>query len=294
MKSGAPLLFAGAALLLLSSSKKKNGNAAQGPAQKPKGASGQENEQHSQGEPSDPEEPGSGGSNKGPMPGPSSCVAKKYSREPLELSLGARAGFANEDALNQALSSKYNLIPSAQIELIERLRSFYQSMFEKNGPNTVRSVALREQLEELTGCNWHIPIDEMDPAEYLMWESANQLAGAIEREVGIAMPTEPKGEYPFVIARERVGKPQIYFDPSIDQRVEFIATDESMQHAEHVFGKVVDVTADSALVEVVGVFADDDVSPDFGHKHGFTVGTQKQFPKKTPSGIYRMYPKGLV
>jgi hypothetical protein len=87
--------------------------------------------------------------------------------------------------------------------------------------------------------------------------------------------------------------------PKINRRVMILATDKSLQNAEHLIGRVSKLTGPNGEpgkfeIRIVDTFKGEDVTPKLSSKHGFKDLSNAYFSKATPTGIYRLYAEGTV
>ena len=173
---------------------------------------------------------------------------------------------------------------------------------------TVASVVLREGLKHFTsGCKWEVPIDSLDEPEKLGWESGHRLAIMAQITAGVEDPGFKQlfqtGQR-YAITRESLNEPDPGFmgaqkKPTPGTRVEILVTDASQESAEHIIGEIVQLSGPNGEpnlfeVRIVDKFNGVDVSPRLRTKHGFKTGSNAYFSQQGPTGIYRIFPQGMV
>ncbi len=85
----------------------------------------------------------------------------------------------------------------------------------------------------------------------------------------------------------------------MNQRVMILATDKSLQNAEHLIGRVTKLSGpngepDRFEIRIVDTFKGADVRPRRTKKHGFKDSSNAFFRKTSPTGVYRFYDPGEV
>ena len=170
---------------------------------------------------------------------------------------------------------------------------------------TVRSVIVREELKKLnSGTPWEDDISLQHPAIGLVWDSALRLAYLISvalnfgEELSVSDLVQVKGSL-YTVPRGALGMTtDSARNIEKNQRVEILATDPSFENAEHLIARVLETapSGDNNLfrIEIVQSFQGKDVAPALQDKHGFKVGQKASFSKNAPTGIYRIFPRGMV
>jgi hypothetical protein len=170
---------------------------------------------------------------------------------------------------------------------------------------TVASVVLRDALEHVnSGCKWDHAASTLTKPEQLVWEGGARLSVMAQITAGLDDPKQSQlfqtGSR-YTVTRASLGDPDEGFggsNPNPGQRVEFIGTDSSLEHAEHIIAELIKLTGpqgepDMFEVRVVEKFQGHNVAPKMRAQHGFKVGSNAFFSKKGPTGIYRLFPAGM-
>ena len=245
--------------------------------------------------------------------GVGTCVQYVYNRVPeyLDPSIGERLSVSAAGMFEEPLWHFYIRRP-AQIKIYNQVAQRFSGMRQGQERPTLASVVLRQELEKInSGCNWDQPIESLSKPEQMVWDDAKRLAWVAMEMTGFRDPLPPslmKTGNRLVVTRESLGLP----DPGIPQagltlgqRVEFLGTDQSMDNAEHLIGQVsrlVGPNGEQNMFELrmVGDFQGKDVAPRLSEKHGFKFfkgtgqGSNVFFRRNSPTGIYRIFPKGVV
>jgi len=245
--------------------------------------------------------------------GVGTCVQYVYNRvaEPLDPEIGKVLSVQAASMFADPMWDFY-IRQNVQIKLYNQLASRFSKMRQGQERPTVSSVVLRQELEKInSGCNWDGTIESWSKPEQLVWDDAKRIMWLAMEMTGFRDPLSPslmKTGNRLVVTRESLGMP----DPgipeaglSLGQRVEFLGTDESLDNVEHLMGQVTRLTGPNGeknLFELtlVGDFQGRDVSPKLSEKHGFKFfkGTQKGsnafFRRNSPTGIYRIFGKGVA
>ena len=238
--------------------------------------------------------------------GTGSCANPIYVRDPVPLakigaSPAARTMFTPEGYY-------FHIRPEDQQLIFKELVQRFERQKNEQERRTVSSVILRETLKKYnSNCAWETPIESLGEPEQLVWDSARRLLMMAQVTVGVEDPGFSKmfqtGER-FTVSRDALGDPDPGFmsaqkKPEIDQRVEIIATDKSLGNAEHIIGKIERLTGPNGEpnlfeIRIVDTFQGEDVKPRLRTKHGFKAGSNAFFSQKGPTGIYRIFPQGMV
>ncbi len=257
--------------------------------------------------PSEPSEP-YGKPAMGPA-GSSTCVASLYSRDPRYIDNNILLA---DGAFNLYKEEGYYFYINyeSQKKLYDYMLNRFQAMKSEAEVRTVASVVLREALKHFNaGCKWENSIDTLSEPEKLVWESGTRLAMLAQFTAGIQDPVYDDlfgtGNR-FTITRNSLGQ----VDPGfmgVDNetkmnlpgtRVEILATDQTQENAEHIIGKIMKMSGPNGEpnlfeVDIVGTFQGADVAPRLRLKHGFKVGSNAYFSQVGPTGIFKMFPKGM-
>ena len=258
--------------------------------------------------PSEPEPPPS---EPEPLPelgptGTGSCANPVYSREPVPLakvpiSPRARTMFPPE-------AYHLHIKPEAQQQIFNELIRRFEGQKKEQERRTVSSVVLRETLKKYNqNCAWETPVEGLSEPEQLVWDSARRLMMMAQVTVGVEDPGFSKifqtGER-YTVSRDALRDPDPGFmtaqnKPEPGRRIEIIATDKTLEHAEHIIGKIEKLTGPNGEpnlfeVRIVDIFQGEDVKPRLRTKHGFKSGSNAFFSQKGPTGIYRIFPQGMV
>lgn len=190
-----------------------------------------------------------------------------------------------------------------QEKLFNALVNRYRKIEEGLEAPTLSSVVVREELNNInSGTAWEGPISALHPAAQKFFESVKFLDKIAKQHTGFKDPLPSHinlfGKTLHTITRGALGlKSDSAKNINMDQRVEIIATDKSLQNAEHLIGRVVDLAPndndDKFRIEIVGVFQGQDVKPDLTSKHHWKVGQKASFDKTAPTGIYRIFPTNM-
>lgn len=314
-----PLLLLGGAAVMLTGGKKKKKSTDLGELPAPPEKEGAE-AKPTAGEPvPGPSEPGSD-VEPGPGPvlpqpetpkrplGPSgvgSCANPIYTREALYID-PAVASRLNQGALTAYNDAGYYFYirPDAQDEIFDMGLKTFASMAAQQTAPTVRSVILREILSSINNkCDWEMPTDKFDQPMILVWEDGIRLLTLAQMMAKYSDPSSDnlfKTGKRYTIPRAPLGMNDPGFpNPKINQRTMIVATDKSMQNAEHLIGRVSKLTGPNGEpskfeIRIVDSFKGSDVSPKRTTKHGFKVMSNAFFSRTTPTGIYRFFPEGEV
>lgn len=246
---------------------------------------------------------------KKPAIGPSAvgtCVNQVYTRDPEYI------------AGDLDISQKgYNLFGEAgyyfyiRRSLQEKLYNYMLARLKdmKNGAErrTVASVVLREALKHFnSGCKWEGSISSLSEPEKLVWSGGQRLAIIAQTTAGIVDPSYDdlfRTGNRLSITRDSLGDPDPGFfgaqtKPVPGTRVEVLVTDETQENAEHIIGEVVKLSGpngenDKFEIKFISTFQGANVTPNLTSKHGFKVGSNAYFSQKSPTGIYRIFPKDM-
>jgi hypothetical protein len=245
--------------------------------------------------------------------GVGTCVQYLYNRdpEPLDPAIGKVLSTQAAQAFPEELWHFY-IRTAAQVKIYNAVSAQFLRMMQGQERRRLASTVLREEMEEInSGCNWEGPIESLSKPEQLVWEDAKRLVHLAMLMTGFRDPAPEtlfKTGKRLTVPRAAFGDP----DPgipqdglSIDQRVEIVATDLGMENAEHLIGKVSRLTGPNGEknlfeIQIVGKFQGQDVSPGLTEKHGFKFfsetnqGSNAFFSRKGPTGIYRIFPKGVT
>jgi hypothetical protein len=76
-------------------------------------------------------------------------------------------------------------------------------------------------------------------------------------------------------------------------------TDTTQEYAEHIIGEIAKMTGpngepDLFEIRIIDKFQGTNVAPQLRTKHGFKTGSNAYFSQKGPTGIYRIFPQGMV
>jgi len=269
---------------------------------------------------------------KGPDAG-TSCVGSIYRSDPIYLDPEI-ASSASEDALNLFKEEDYYfyLQDDAQREIyrniVNRLREFSAGQVMP----VVGSIVLRQVLSKVNpACAWNYPLDEVDNGKTgsrqvdLTWESAGRLlqmaqvtTGVIDPATSSLLASVGSSKTRYIVPRRAMGISEQGMTMPVDassigRRVDFLATDQSMEHAEMIAAEVVsnqgpENNQDQYKVRVIGrqgtepkstssYWADPFLRKFHGFKKGSTVFLNRPdnrqgtggFP--APTGAYRIWPK---
>lgn len=239
--------------------------------------------------------------------GAGSCANEIYRRDAVYLD-GAVAERLSTGALNAYAESGYYFYirHEPQEQIFDAALKTFASMAADESPPTVRSVVLREILNGLnliSKCDWDVPVDEFDKPMRMVWDDSIRLLTMAMLMVGHTDPHSDglfKTGKRYTMPREPLGVPDLgYHDPAINQRMMILATDKSLQNAEHLIGRVTKLSGPNGEpgkfeIRIVDTFRGEDVRPQLTKKHGFKDMSNAYFSKSAPTGIYRFYPEGTV
>jgi len=191
-----------------------------------------------------------------------------------------------------------------QKQLFDAIRSRIANMKSGQEDPTVLSVIVREELKKInSGTPWEDDISLQHPAIDLAWDSALRLGHLASVDLGFEEPStselfKVKGSL-YTVPRNALGMTtDSARNIEKNQRVEILATDQSLENAEHLIARVLDTapSGNSGLfrLEIVQSFQGKNVAPALQDKHGFKVGQKASFSKNAPTGIYRIFPRGMV
>lgn len=239
--------------------------------------------------------------------GAGSCANQIYNRDPMYLSPDISI---TDKALNLFSEPEYYfyLRGDFQTKLYNYMLQRFQAMKSGQERRTVASVVLREALKHFnSGCKWEVAIDSLAKPEQLVWSSGQRLAIMAQVTAGIEDPSYKdlfQTGSRFSITRESLGEPDPGFygaqkKPAPGTRVEVLVTDKTQESAEHIIGEVAKLTGPNGEpymfeIRIIDKFQGADVSPRLRTKHGFKVGSNVYFSQKGPTGIYRIFPHGMV
>jgi len=239
--------------------------------------------------------------------GVGTCVNSIYNRDPEYMTPdvltanGAMSIFQESDYF-------FYIRRDFQKKIYDYMLKRFMNMKNGHERQTVASVVLREALKHFnSGCDWQGPIDTLSEPEKAVWDGGRRLAIMAQVTAGVKDPGYDqlfRTGNRFVIHRASLGEPDPGFMGSneksslMNRRVEFIATDETQENAEHVFGEIVRLTGPNNEpnlfeVRVVETFQGVDVSPRLRSKHGFKVGSNLFLSQQGPTGLYRIYQEGM-
>ena len=239
--------------------------------------------------------------------GVGSCANQIYNRDPQYMSPDI---VVSGKALNLFNDTGYYFYLRGDFQ--EKLYSYMLQRFQamKGGQErrTVASVVLREALKHFnSGCEWEVPVDSLGQPEQFVWSSGHRLAVMAQVTADIEDPSSDelfKTGSRYSITRESLGEPDPGFfgaqkKPVPGTRVEVLVTDATQESAEHIIGEVVKLTGpqgepDMFEIRIIDKFQGTNVSPRLRTKHGFKVGSNVYFSQKGPTGIYRIFPAGMV
>lgn len=209
----------------------------------------------------------------------------------------------------------FHLPPRIQNELFDRFMKRFEAMVSGNENPTLPDVVAREELNKInSGEDWGIPQEEFSDAKKLVWHSALGLAqlaaisSGFGKKIGSklgSVKTFRASPNMYTVMRESLGMPNLTMRSkqdkdliAVDQRLEILAVSEDKTHAEHVIGRVSDLAPNGdpskLLVEIIDSFQGADVTPQLSDYHNFKVGSLGVFEKRSPSGVYRVFPKGMA
>jgi len=253
-----------------------------------------------------PDEPPSSKPAFGPS-GVGSCANAIYNRDPQYVSPDI---VVSQKALTMFSEAEYYFYMRGdfQTKLYNYMLQRFQAMKAGQERRTVASVVLREALKHFnSGCKWEVAIDSLGQPEQYVWKSGQRLAIMAQVTAGIEDPgfkTLFQTGKRYSITRESLGEPDPGFfgaqkKPVPGTRVEALVTDASQESAEHIIGEVVKLTGpngepDLFEIRIIDKFQGINVSPRLRTKHGFKVGSNAYFSQKGPTGIYRIFPQGMV
>lgn len=237
--------------------------------------------------------------------GTGSCANPIYVRDPapvvsLAASMRAKSMFPREGYY-------FHIRPEFQKKLFDEMLSRFTAMKNENERRTVSSVVLRETLKKYNpNCAWETPIEGLGEPEQLVWDGARRLMMMAQTTAGYEDPGYSKlfqtGDR-LTVSRDSLGDPDPGFmgaksKPEIGRRIEILATDKTLEHAEHIIGKIEKMSGPNGEpqlfeVRIVDRFQGQDVKPRLRTKHGFKSGSNAFFSQKGPTGIYRIFPSGM-
>jgi hypothetical protein len=236
-----------------------------------------------------PPAPGGGNGHATPSPTPDAdvdyppsqpCLQGVYSRSPLppESNMYQAASLNGRIALEDLrMHLDYKAQPALMLHLLEAIQ---------NEPS-VRSVMVRRALEDIApNCDWWIDTSDMTAPQRLVFDSVLELEKAAERELDWRHPTAARKN---MIPREYLGLPSTGdLHLATGQAVELLVVEgPQMRFGEHLIAKQVA----PGVVQIWDQFRGHDVTPRFGHRHGFSVGTEVGIETQVPTSVYRVYPK---
>lgn len=244
-----------------------------------------------------------------PPIGPSgvgSCANSIYNRDPQYL----QDIVASQKALTMFSEPEYFFYMRGdfQKKLYEYMLQRFNAMKNGQERRTVASVVLREALKHFnSGCKWEVPIDSLSQPEQLVWDGGRRLAVMAQVTAGIEDPGYSKlfqtGKR-YAITRDSLDEPDPGFmgaqeKPSPGTRIEVLATDATQENAEHIIGEIVKLSGPNGEpnlfeVRIIDNFQGMDVEPRLRTKHGFKKGSNAYFSQQGPTGIYRLFPQGMV
>lgn len=262
-------------------------------------------------EPEKPEIPVVDDSYGKPAIGPSgvhTCASPLYTRDPEYLTPDIVIAKKALSRFDKESDYFFYIRSSAQVDLYNYMLARFQAMAAEQERRTVASVVLRDALKELNPeCKWDSPVDSLDEPEQLVWEGGRVLAIMAQITADIQDPSYNElfetGER-YTITRESLGEPDPGFmgaakKPEPGRRFEILATDSSQENAEHLIGELVKLSGPNGEpnmfeLRIVDQFNGVDVTPKRRTKHGFKVGSNAYFSQNGPTGIYRIFPEGMV
>jgi len=256
-----------------------------------------------------PSAPAVGPVGSNPPLGPSAentSVASIYARQPeyvdpsILRSLDSRASTSMPDS-----DFYFNLNRRIQKRLYDAFVRRMAAMKAGQESPSIRSVIVREELKKInSGTPWEDDISTQHPAIQAVWDSGLRLAYLASLETALGDDPDPTDLFTvksslFTVPRQALGfSSDSARNVQRDQRIEFIATDRSLENAEHLIGRVIDTSPngnnDMFRIEIVRSFQGKDAAPSLSSKHGFKAAQKLSFPKKAPTGIYRIFPRGMV
>lgn len=258
--------------------------------------------------PTEPTEPG-GKPAMGPS-GAGTCASGIYSSDPQYIN-PAISDVLSAQALTAFPESKYffYIRPNVQAKLYNAIGDRFSKMMSEEERKTVASVVLREELKRInSGCEWEAPIDSLGKPEQLVWSDGVRLLALAQMMTGFRDPSSAslfETGSRLTVSKKSLGEPDPGFMGSsnkqglIGRRTELIATDEGMASSEHIIGEIVKLNGpsgepDQFEVRIVDRFRGNDVTPQLRSKHGFKTGSNAYFSQRGPTGIYRIFPEGMV
>jgi len=248
-----------------------------------------------------------------PAVGPSgagTCVSGIYASDPQYLD-PAIGDVLNQQALTMFPESKYffYITPKVQIKLYNQIGDRFNKMLSEQERKTLASVVLREELKKInSGCEWEGPISNMSEPGRLVWSDAIRILALAQLMTGFKDPSESElfqtGSR-FTVSKKSLGEPDPGFINAankqglIGRRVEIIATDKPMGNAEHIIGEITKLSGpsgeqDQFEVRIVDRFRGADVTPQLRAYHKFKTGSNAYFSQRGPTGIYRIFPEGMI
>jgi hypothetical protein len=315
MPNALPILLAGGAALLLMGGKKGKKSVPDSgkdlpdvTGDEPEGTAEPETKSDSEPEPMpgpglpEPAEP------KRPL-GPSgvgSCANDIYRRDAVYID-SAVAGRLSQGALTAYSDAGYYFYirKDAQEKIFDAALPTFASMAAKQSAPTLRSVVLREILNGFVNnhCDWDVPTNKFDAPMRLVWDDGIRLLTMAQM---MANHTDPHPDNLFktgkryTMPRLPLGLPdEPMVSPKMNRRIMILATDKSLQNAEHLIGRVTKLTGPNGEpnkfeIRIVDTFQGEDVRPLRSDKHGFKDLSNAYFSKTTPTGVYRLYAEGVV
>lgn len=209
------------------------------------------------------------------------------------------------------------LTPQGQVQAFKAAVAIMGSP-ERSTPGDVTRRVLRLILPE---CDWDADFystfghKAMSKQERNLWVSVWYLVQAAARQVGYKVGGDkpwrhlmiPVGDRRgLVIGRGYLGMPDIgvpgkmFLEPG--RRVELLVGDYRGKsewprppffHSDRVVARVIESKDGRPLVQIVGTFQGEDVSPRYDHKHGFRVGRVLRLPGTGTTAIRKVYPSGV-
>lgn len=246
---------------------------------------------------------------------PNEPVGAIYSAEPVFMP----PEIANELTADSAATLPENrfyfyLAPRIQSQLFNRFVKRFKAMADASESPTLPEVVAREELNKInSGEDWGAPVEDFSKAKTLAWYSALGLARLATVQTGFAKILGKELEKVelfrsspnmYTVMRESLGMPNLTMRSkqdkdliAVDQRVELLAVSQDKEHAEHIIGRVSDLAPngdpEKIAIEVIDTFQGVDTTPQLTAHHGFGPGSLGIFNKRSPSGVYRVFPKGL-
>jgi len=203
---------------------------------------------------------------------------------------------------------------SVQTKIFDRFVQRFEAMSSGAESPTLEDVVAREELHKInSGEDWSAPTSSFSQAKNLVWRSALGLAKLASINTGFSkilgrdhsnVEIFSPGPNLQTVKRESIGMPTLTMRSkqdkdliAVDQRVELLAVGKEPGDTEHIIGRVSDLSpngdSQKVLVEIIDEFQGKDVAPRLNESHNFKAGTLGTFAKKSPTGIYRVFPKGM-